>query len=142
MQELLSRAAVFFVFQIPVKQRAVLGFPLSDIKQVKEISDRFRVIDAGTAADHKGHVLPAIRRQKWNPGKLQHLQNIGITHLILDGDAEKIHILYGILRLQTKQGDGFLSHDLIQIRPRGIDALAPDILPVVEHAVKNLDAQM
>ena len=34
--------------------------------------------------------------------QIQNLQNVRITHLVLDGYAEKIKVLYGILGFQRK----------------------------------------
>ena len=43
---------------IEIKQVLIYGLAFSDIKQIKEIRDRFRIIRAGTSADHNRRSLP------------------------------------------------------------------------------------
>ena len=50
--------------------------------------------------------------------QIQDLQNIGITHLILDCNSKKIKFLHRILGFQCKQWNLFLFHHFMKIRPR------------------------
>ena len=60
----------------------------------------------------------------------------------MNGDSQKVEILYRILALQSKQRDVPLPHDFVQIHPGGIDPLAPHVIPAVEHVVEDLDSEM
>ena len=62
------------------------------------------------------------------------LRAIGVSNFYPD------HFI--VLAFQRKQRDPVFPHEPVQIRPRRIDALAPDVLPAVEHIVQDLNAQM
>ena len=74
--------------------------------------------------------------------QIQGLQYVGVAHLILQGDSQEIKILHRILGLQGKQRDFLLPEYGIQIRPWGVHAFTVYVLPLVEHGVQDLDAQM
>lgn len=127
---------------IKIEQGVVLRLSLADIKQVKEIRQRFGIVRAGTAADHDRIVFLAVVRMQRDVRQIKHLQDIGITHLILDRNTKKIKIMDGILRFERKQRDMFPAHNVIQVRPGGKHALTPDVRPAVKHTVKDLHSQM
>ncbi len=135
-------AAIVFVLFIQVKKLPVgcLAFP--NIEHVKKLRKRFRVVGTRASADNDRILLRTLCSSQRNPCKIKHLQNIGIAHFILERNPEEIKAFHCILGFQGKQRDFFLTHDPVQIRPRGIDPLAPHILPAVEHVVKDLDAKM
>ena len=114
----------------------------SDIEQVKKLCQRLRVISAGASADHDG-ILPGpffcVQRDS---RQIQNLQDIGVAHLILDGDAQEVKLPHRILGLQRKQRDLFFPHDLVKIGPWRIHPLAPDVISAIEHIVEDLDSQM
>ena len=62
-------------------------FTLSDIEQIKELCQRLRIVGAGTAADHNRIILGTVYVHAAGSGQIQDLQDIGITHLILDRDT-------------------------------------------------------
>ena len=74
--------------------------------------------------------------------QLKDLEDIRITHLILDRNAEKIKLPHRVLGLQGKEGNLVFPHHFVQIRPRRIDPLAPYVLPAVKHIIQDLDTQM
>ena len=88
-------------------------------------------------------MLPAaVDRKKGDSGKLQDLQDVGIAHFILNGDAQKIKVFYGFLGFQGKQGYPLPPHDLIQIHPGGIYPFTPHIFKLIEHVINDLNSQM
>ena len=119
-----------------------MGLALSDIKQIKKVRNGLRIVGTGAAPYDDGAVVPPLCRKQWNLGQIQYLQDVGITHLVLNGDPQKIHILHRFLGLQAKEGDLLLSHNGVQIHPGGIDPLAPYILPAVKHVVEDLNSQV
>ena len=100
-------------------------------KEVKEISNGLRVVHARTAAYDKRLILAPVTAPYGNPCQIQHVQNIGINHLILQGKAQKIKILHGMKALQGKQRNLPLTHNCFHIHPRCIHTLAGGILPAV-----------
>ena len=118
----------------------IFGLTFANIKNIKEISQGLRVIGAGAAADHDGVFLRTLGSKQRNAREVQHLKDIGVAHLILDREAEEVELLHGILGFQGKQGNVLLPHDFIQIGPGRIDAFTPDVLPLIEHIVQDLDA--
>ena len=59
-QKLLSGAASLLILLVAVHQLKIYGFALSDIKQVKKVSQRFRIICAGPASDNNGVILRSV----------------------------------------------------------------------------------
>ena len=127
-------------FLIKVHQMEIFGLTFANIKNIKEISQGLRVIGAGAAADHDGVFLRTLGSKQRNAREVQHLKDIGVAHLILDREAEEVELLHGILGFQGEKGNVFFSHDLVKIGPGRINALTPDIVTLVEHIIKNLDA--
>ena len=74
--------------------------------------------------------------------QIQNLKYICIAHLISKSNSQKIKILNRFLRFQCKEWNIFLTHDLIQIQPRGKHTLRPDILAFVEHIIEDHHAEV
>ena len=70
------------------------------------------------------------------------MKDVGVGHLVLQRDTQKVKLTNGVLRLQGKERNVLLPHDFVQIGPGRIDAFTPDVLPLIEHIVQDLDAQM
>ena len=88
----------------------VLCLALADVKQVKKIRQRFRVVAAGAAADDdRVCLMYAPLPDSGIPAQIQDLQNICITHFVLQGNAEKVKIFHRILGFQGKQRDMVVS---------------------------------
>ena len=77
-----------------------------------------------------------------DPGKIQDLEDICITHFILEGDPQDIKILHRVLGLDGKKRDMLFTHDGVQVGPRRIYPLTVHIRHLIEHIVKDLDPQM
>ena len=142
LQVVLSGTTTFFHFLIGVQQLVVDRLSLSDIEKVKEFCQRLRIVGAGSPSDHNGVFPGPVRGVQRDPGQIQDLQDIGITHLILDGDPQEVKVPDGILGLQGEKRDLLLTHNGVQIRPGGVHPLAPYVLPAVEHIIEDLDPQM
>ena len=111
LQETLPPAPGRPVLLITVHQFEIHGLALADIEQVEEVGQRLRVVRAGASADHDGIVFTPLTGVQRNLGQLQHLQDVGVTHLVLQGDAQKVKVLHRFLGLQGKQGDILFPHD-------------------------------
>ena len=121
--------------EIEIQKLIIDDLALSHVEQVKERRNRLRIIGAGAAADYNRIAVTAVRGAKRNLREFQDLQNIGIAHLVLQCDAEKIAFPHGTLTFQRKERNLSFAQDAIQIGPRRKDALTVDILAAVEHAV-------
>ena len=65
------------------------------------------------SADDDGIRLCPVCGVERDLPQIQHLQNIGVAHLVLQRDSQEIKILYGILGLDGKQRDLLFPHDLV-----------------------------
>ena len=70
----------------------IVDLPLSQEEHVKKRGDGLRIIGAWTASDDDGIFLAAVFSQEGNLTQIQDLQDVGVTHLILDGDAQEVLI--------------------------------------------------
>ena len=86
-KKFLTAAAFFFYFFIDVQQLPVRSFSLSDVEEIKKFRDRFRIVAAGSAANHDRIFFGTVFCKQRNPGQIQHLQDVCITHFVLQRDA-------------------------------------------------------
>ena len=117
-KEILSGAALLFIFFICVKQSVVGGFSFSYVKQIEKRRQRLRIISAGSSADHQRIFFTSLLCFQRDPGEIQKLKYIGIAHFITQCDPQEVKIFYRILGFQGKKRDLIFPHHLIQIRPR------------------------
>ena len=68
-------------------QMEVRSFSLSDVEEIKKFRDRFRIVAAGSAANHDRIFFGTVFCKQRNPGQIQHLQDVCITHFVLQRDA-------------------------------------------------------
>ena len=115
---------------------------LTDVEEVEEIRHGLGVIGAGAAADDQGAVLAAVSRAEGDLCQLQHIEDGGVAHLILEGEAQEVEVHDRVAALQTGEGHVLLLHLLLHIHPGGIGALAPDVVVEVEAMVEDADAQV
>ena len=141
-QEILTGSAVLFIFQIRVKKLVVHNLALSDVKQIEERSDRLRIVRTRAAADNDRVLVGTLHRMQRDSGKVERLQNVCITHLILQGDKQEILVFHRLLGFQAEQRNALFPHHAVQIRPWGIDTLTPHVLTFVKHIVQDLDAKV
>ena len=56
---------------------------IAEHKEIEEVGDRFRVVDAGPAADDEGMLLGAFRRVKRQPCEIEHVERVRDQKLVL-----------------------------------------------------------
>ena len=117
-------------------------FALSDHEKIEEIRHGFHIVNTRPAADHEGHVLPALCRMKRDARQIQHVQHIGINHLVLQGKSQKIKGLHRLTGLQSKKRDATLPHQHFHIRPWRIDTLHRRILAPIQDSIENRKSQI
>ena len=123
------------MFPIEVQKLVIDHLALAHVEKIKEGGNRLRIVGTGAAADHNGIPVTAIRRAERNLRKFEHLQNVGVAHLVLQGDAEKIAFLDRSLTLESKERYLFLTKNAVQIGPRREHTLTIHVLTAIEHAV-------
>ena len=141
-KKLLSAPLLVFETDIQIQEVIVDHLPFANIEQIEKGSDGLRVVGAGTASDHQRVLFCPFLRVQRDPGELQHLQDIGIAHLILQCDAEEIAFPHRPLALQRKQRDLLFPHHPVQVGPGREYPLTVHILPAVEHTVEDLQTQV
>ena len=123
------------MFTVEVQELIVDHLALAHVEKIKEGGNRFRIVGAGASADYNGVPVSAVSGTKRNLRKFKHLQNIGVAHLVLQRDAEKITLLDRTLTFECKERYLLFAQNAIQIGPRRENTLTIHILATIEHAV-------
>ena len=105
---------------------------LSYIEQIKEIGDRLGVIGAGTAADDNRCILRAVLGAERNFCKVEHIEHVGVAHLVLKRKSNEVEVSQRIAAFQGGERQIVYLHLLLHIDPRVVYAFAPDVLVLVE----------
>ena len=109
--------------------------PFTQDKQVHEGGQRLRVIAAGTARhDERREFRPLLAAQR-QPRQVQHVQDIGVGHLIAQREADDIKVRNRVAALQGVEQQPLPAHFLLHISPGGVATLAPQPLLLVHQAV-------
>src|SRR3989338_3768095 len=98
---------------------------------IKKIRERFGVERARPAAYYKRMGTIAVLRKKRYAGKIEHIEDIRITQLILESKTDYIEFIERAFRLEGEERYALLPHDLFHVVPRRERALARDISSVV-----------
>ena len=109
----------------------------SDDKEVEEVRDRLDIIDAWTAADDERRILAAHGRIEWDARKVEHIEHIGVDHLVLEGESEEVKCMDFPARFEGKERDALLPHLFLHIHPRRIDALGENVRAAVQYLVED-----
>ena len=111
-------------------------------ERIDEIRQGLGVEGAGAPRHHDGIILPALLPQKRNPAQLQHRQDVGVAHLILQGEAHHVEIVQRVAALQGEQGNVLLLHQGHHVHPGHADPLAQAPGLGVDGGVEDLHAQV
>ena len=114
----------------------------ADYKTIEEIGQRLRIVGAGAAAHDQGIGIGAVGAGQRNAAQIQHRQDVGIGHFILQGEAHRVKLPENRPGLQTGQGSASLPHRLFHIRPGAISPLGVGVGAVVQNSVQNLQAKI
>ena len=142
LQELLLRPALLFglLIQVDVLQGDILSLPQNE--EVHKGGQRLGVIAAGPPCHHKGGQLPPVLTAQGQTGQVQHVEHIGIGHLIAQREAHYVKFRDGVSALQTVEQQPLPAQLLFHVPPGGEAALTPDVLPLIHHSVENAAAQV
>ena len=110
---------------------------LTQREEVYKVCQRLGIVSADTAREHNILQPRPILGMKRDPGKLQHIQNIGIAHLIADGEGNHVEVLHGALAFQRPKGQLVGAHSVLHIAPGGKHPLAPNAVHPVHNAIQD-----
>ena len=117
-------------------------FALAQREEVNKVRQRLRIVSTHTAReDDVLQVVPVTAVQR-NACQIQHIQDIGIGHLIADGEGDHIEILHCILTFQCPQRQVICPHGTFHIAPGSKDTLTPDAVHLIHHTIENPHAQI
>ena len=117
-------------------------FTLADDGKVKEISQRFRIVNAGTAYDNEGIFLATFCCENRHTTQFQHIQNVGVGKLVLQGKANDVTFSQGLFSFQSTQGNVTFTHFGFHINPRSVNAFSLYACFLIQKVVQNLKAQI
>ena len=135
LQKALLVPALFFCLHIQVGQLDVDLLALTDDEDVDEVCHRLRVAGAGTTRYHHRRKGGAVLRAHRHPCQVKHIEDGGVAHLILHGKQDKIKVADRVQAFQPVQRDILFPHQLLHVRIRCKDALAPPVFPLVVQGI-------
>ena len=142
--DFLSAPRLSFFFPVFHKLRHFADgfFRFADEENIEEISHRLRIVHAGAAGNDDGVVLSPVLCQRGDAGKVQHVQDIGVAHFKGHGEAQHVKVPDRTFRLQGVKGDMLFPHEGFHIHPGGVYSFRQGVVPCVEHAVNDFQAQV
>ena len=134
-EKFLLRAAVLFRLPVAVDDLLRDLLALAERKKVDEVCQRLGIHRAH--APGKDDILKAfpLARQKRHTGKLQHIQNVRVAHLVADRERDQIERLHRVMALEGVKGNGVLSHLCFHVAPRREHPLAPHARHLIHEPI-------
>ena len=134
--------AALLPFPYRLRELDDLLLAVADHDRVHKIRQRFRIEGAGSAHTNDRIVHAALCGMQRHAAQLQHGQDIGIAHLVLQGEAHQIELIQGRAAFQRKQRHAILFHQFFHIDPRHTHALAQRPRMGVDDRIKNFHAKV
>ena len=110
---------------------------LAEGEEVDKVGQRLRIVHTGAAGKDEVFEARPVRRSQGHPGQLQHMEDVGVAHLIADGEGDQVEVLHRVVALQRPKWQTVGLHSLLHVAPGREDPLAPDLGHFVHHAVEN-----
>ena len=117
-------------------------FAFTDDGKVKEVSQRFRIVNARTTYDNEGVVIFTVCSQDGNIAQVQHIQNISVGKFVLQGKTYNITFCQSFLGFQSTQGNVAFTHFSFHVNPRSINTFSLYTCGFVQKVVQNFEAQI
>ena len=116
--------------------------PLPQHEEVHKGGQGFRVIGAGPPRHHqRGQVPPLLRAQR-QARQIQHVQHIGVGHLVAQRESDNVKVAQRIAALQAVQLDALPAHLLLHVSPGSKSPLAPQALNLVHGPIQDTHPQV
>ena len=140
-QFLFGNAALFFRLLDLGADTGQLVLALTQLDDVEEVRNGFRVARAGAARHDQRPAFIAVLGVEWDVRKVQHGQNVGVGKLVLQRKAHRIKSGQRVLAFHGVKGQIQPLHLGLHIQPRHERALAPPVFVAVEQLVQDLFAE-
>ncbi len=115
-------------------------FPLAYDKEVDKICKGLGINRTGASRTNKGMALVPVLCQNRNTAQIQHIEDIGIAHLILQGESQNIKLGKGGIGFKGIKRDASLTHEPLHINPGRKNPFAVGILPLIQNMVEDFHA--
>ena len=116
--------------------------PLPKDEEVHKGGQGLRIVGAGTARHHNGGQAVPLLTAQGQAGQIQHVEHVGVGHLIAQGKADEVEIRDGVPAFQTIEQDTLPAHFLLHVPPGGEHPLTPYPFHLIHHTVENAHAQI
>ena len=117
-------------------------FTFAKREKVEEVCQRLGIKGADTSGKDDVFQTVAVFGMERDAGQIHHVQHIGISHFIADGEGDHIEILHRGLAFQCPQGEIVGAHCLLHITPGCEDTFTPDTVHLVHHTVQDAHAKV
>ena len=141
-QELLLVPALLPGLPVELDELHAHVLPLAQDKQIHKGGQRLWIEGAGASRHHDGGQLHPLLTAQGQAGQIQHVEHVGVGHLVAQGEADEIKVGDGVAALQAVEGDALPAHLRLHVQPGGKHPLAPHPLHLVHHTVEDAHAQV
>src|SRR5262249_17480877 len=97
-------AALLLEGHPPVHEPRQALLAVADDENVNERGEQFRVLSTGAAAYYKGVADAAILGVQRDAAQVEHIEDVGVTNLVLQAEADHIELAQRRERLQRVEG--------------------------------------
>ena len=137
MQKLLPASR--FSFPLPVtvtgqdfRQRF---FPFTQYGKINHIRQGLRIEDARSPHHHKGLLVPTLRCKNGNAAQVQHVQDIGVAQLILQGKAYQVTFTKSLFGFQGGEYNIAFPHQLLHVDPGSISPFRRNAFHFIDQMI-------
>ena len=95
------------------------------------------MIGAGASGQHQWVIIRPLTGQHRYAAQVQHIEDVGIAHLILQGKVNKIHLMKGCLAFQGCQRQASLPQQRFHIAPGRANPFAPYLVHLIQAIIKD-----
>ena len=117
-------------------------FALPEDKGVDEGGEGLGVEGAAAAGDNDGVVLAAVAGAWGNTREVEHVEDVGVGQLVLEGEAEDVEIAQGVAGLEAPEGNAIAAHLRFHVGPGGEGAFADNVVVGVEEVVEDAETHV
>ena len=115
---------------------------VADHKGVDEGCQGLGVKGAGAARHHDGVLFGPVLPTDGHPAQVQHLQDVGIAHFVLQGEADNVKFVQRRPAFQRKQRHPGFPHLVRHVGVGHEQALAKGVLPLVDEIIQYFHAKV
>ncbi len=110
---------------------------VADHGAVDKIRQGLGVHGTGSAHDHQGVVFPPLLPAQRHPPQGEHVQDIAVGELVLEGEADDVEFSEGPFGLEGNQRRPICTEQVLHVGPGSVDPLCRQPVKAVENMVEN-----